>query len=82
MARSKKLVFVLSSALIVTLSPSAVGAPNADLLRVRAEVERLQEDAAEAGENAQAAKIQLARLQKQLNSVQQEAASQIGRAHV
>ena len=76
MARSKRLVFVLSSALIVTLSPSAVGAPNADLLRVRAEVERLQEDAAEAGENAQAAKIQLARLQKQLNSVQQEAASQ------
>lgn len=76
MARSKKLVFALSSALIVTLSPSAVGAPNADLLRVRAEVERLQEDAAEAGENAQAAKIQLARLQKQLNSVQQEAASQ------
>ena len=53
--------------------PLASGAPNADLRAVRAEVERLQEDAAEAGENAQAAKIQLAKLKKQLESVQQQA---------
>ena len=37
------------------------------------EVEQLQEDAAEAGENAQAAKVQLAKLKSQLSSVQQEA---------
>jgi cell wall-associated NlpC family hydrolase len=53
--------------------PVASGAPNTDLRAVRAEVERLQEDAAEAGENAQAAKIQLAKLKKQLESVQQQA---------
>jgi cell wall-associated NlpC family hydrolase len=43
---------------------------------VRQEVEQLQEDAAEAGENAQAAKVQLARLKGQLSSVQQEAEAQ------
>jgi len=43
---------------------------------VRQEVEQLQEDAAEAGENAQAAKVQLARLKSQLSSVQQEAEAQ------
>jgi cell wall-associated NlpC family hydrolase len=59
--------------LIATLAPSASAAPSADLRSVRAEVERLQEDAAEAGENAQAAKIQLAKLKKQLESVQQQA---------
>lgn len=69
----------ISLALLLSLlipNNQASAAPNADLLRVRAEVERLQEDAAEAGENAQAAKIQLSRLQKQLSSVQQEAANQ------
>jgi len=74
--RSKILASLLSAALAVTLAPPATAAPSADLVRVRAEVERLQEDAAEAGENAQAAKIELGRLQKQLASVQQEAASQ------
>jgi cell wall-associated NlpC family hydrolase len=68
---------LLSLALSVTLLPLnlplASGAPNADLRAVRAEVERLQEDAAEAGENAQAAKIQLAKLKQQLESVQQQA---------
>jgi cell wall-associated NlpC family hydrolase len=59
--------------LIATLAPAASAAPSADLRAVRAEVERLQEDAAEAGENAQAAKIQLAKLKKQLESVQQQA---------
>lgn len=66
------LVFLLSAALAITLVPAAKAAP-ANLQAVRAEVERLQEDAAEAGENAQAAKIQLARLKKQLESVQQQA---------
>ncbi len=66
-------LFCLSACLIATLAPSASAAPSADLRSVRAEVERLQEDAAEAGENAQAAKIQLARLKKQLESVQQQA---------
>ncbi len=59
--------------MIATLAPAASAAPSADLRAVRAEVERLQEDAAEAGENAQAAKIQLAKLKKQLESVQQQA---------
>ena len=66
-------LFCLSACLIATLAPSASAAPSADLRSVRAEVERLQEDAAEAGENAQAAKIQLAKLKKQLESVQQQA---------
>ncbi|MEY3434198.1 MAG: hypothetical protein RL057_578 [Actinomycetota bacterium] len=66
-------LFCLSACLIATLAPSASAAPSADLRSVRAEVERLQEDAAEAGENAQAAKIQLAKLKKQLDSVQQQA---------
>lgn len=70
------LVGLLAAVLVVTLSPLAFAAPSADLVRVRQEVERLQEDAAEAGENAQAAKVQLARLRSQLSSVQQEAESQ------
>lgn len=71
----RSLIAIISSALIMTMGPSNA-APSADLLRVRADVERLQEDAAEAGENAQAAKIELARLKRQLSSVQQEAAAQ------
>lgn len=63
----------LSIALTFTLMPAVKAAPSTDLRAVRAEVERLQEDAAEAGENAQAAKIQLAKLKKQLESVQQQA---------
>jgi len=59
--------------LAITLLPASHAAPNTDLRAVRAQVEQLQEDAAEAGENAQAAKIQLAKLKKQLSSVQQQA---------
>lgn len=66
-------LFSLSTCLIATLAPTASAAPSTDLRSVRAEVERLQEDAAEAGENAQAAKIQLANLKRQLESVQQQA---------
>jgi len=69
------LVALLAAALSMTMGPT-LAAPSADLVRVRAEVERLQEDAAEAGENAQAAKIQLNRLKGQLASVQEEAAAQ------
>jgi len=58
------------------LAPVASAAPNADLKSVRAQVEQLQEDAAEAGENAQAAKIQLSKLKKQLSAVQQQADAQ------
>ena len=60
-------------ALVITLIPTSQAAPTTDLRAVRAQVEQLQEDAAEAGENAQAAKIQLAKLKKQLTSVQQQA---------
>ncbi len=70
------LIGALSFALIAPFAPSTNAAPNADLVRVRQEVEQLQEDAAEAGENAQAAKVQLARLKSQLSSVQQEAEAQ------
>ena len=70
------MVGLISTSLLFSMGPVAVAAPSAEVLRVRAEVERLQEDAAEAGENAQAAKIQLQRLNRQLASVQQEAAAQ------
>lgn len=70
------LVGILSLSLVLPFAPGTNAAPNADLVRVRQEVEQLQEDAAEAGENAQAAKVQLARLKSQLNSVQQEAEAQ------
>ncbi|NDA40429.1 MAG: peptidoglycan endopeptidase, partial [Actinobacteria bacterium] len=70
------LIGALSFALVLPLAPATNGAPSADLVRVRQEVEQLQEDAAEAGENAQAAKVQLARLKSQLSSVQQEAQTQ------
>lgn len=70
------LIGALSFALIAPFAPSTNAAPNADIVRVRQEVEQLQEDAAEAGENAQAAKVQLARLKSQLSSVQQEAQAQ------
>ena len=70
------LIGALSFALIAPFAPSTNAAPNADLVRVRQEVEQLQEDAAEAGENAQAAKVQLAKLKSQLSSVQQEAQAQ------
>lgn len=77
MLRARLLLLgALSFALIAPFAPSTNAAPNADLVRVRQEVEQLQEDAAEAGENAQAAKVQLARLKSQLSSVQQEAEAQ------
>ena len=70
------LIGALSFGLVLPFAPATTAAPSADLVRVRQEVEQLQEDAAEAGENAQAAKVQLARLKSQLNSVQQEAQNQ------
>ena len=70
------LIGAISFALILHFAPPSNSAPSADLVRVRQEVEQLQEDAAEAGENAQAAKVQLARLKSQLTSVQQEAQTQ------
>lgn len=69
----RAIVAMLSASLSITLVPSAMSAPNTDLKAVRAQVEQLQEDAAEAGENAQAAKIQLNKLKKQLSAVQQQA---------
>ena len=77
MLRARLLIIgALSFGLLLPFAPATTAAPSADLVRVRQEVEQLQEDAAEAGENAQAAKVQLARLKSQLNSVQQEAESQ------
>ena len=77
MLRARSLLIgAISFALIAPFAPATNSAPSADLVRVRQEVEQLQEDAAEAGENAQAAKVQLARLKSQLNSVQQEAQAQ------
>lgn len=67
------LACLLTISLSLSLSPISNAAPNTDLRSVRAQVEQLQDDAAEAGENAQAAKVQLARLKRQLSSVQQEA---------
>ena len=70
------IVALIGLALVAPITPPTNAAPSADLLRVRQEVEQLQDDAAEAGENAQAAKLQLQRLRAQLNAVQQEADSQ------
>ena len=70
------LVAVIAVALLAPTTPAVNAAPSADLLRVRQEVEQLQDDAAEAGENAQAAKVQLQRLKSQLSAVQQEADTQ------
>ena len=56
------LAMTLAMTLAITLIPSSQAAPNANLKEVRAQVEQLQDDAAEAGENAQAAKIQLSKL--------------------
>ena len=70
---ARAVTLLLSASLSITLVPSASAAPNTDLRAVRAQVEQLQEDAAEAGENAQAAKIQLNKLKKQLSAVQQQA---------
>ena len=75
-AFSHSLVFLLSLCLSITLAPGVSAAPNTDLKSVRAQVEQLQEDTAEAGENAQAAKIQLSKLKKQLSAVQQQADEQ------
>ncbi len=70
------IVAVIAIALLAPMTPATNAAPSADLLRVRQEVEQLQDDAAEAGENAQAAKVQLQRLKSQLSAVQQEADTQ------
>ena len=66
----------LSLTLIFGLLPVSHAAPN--LKDVQAKVEALQEEAAIAAENAQAAKIQLAALERTLASVQQKAAVQKG----
>ncbi len=66
----------LSLTLIFGLLPVSHAAPN--LKDVQAKVEALQEEAAMAAENAQAAKIQLAALTRTLASVQQKAAVQKG----
>lgn len=65
---------IVSCVLSLGLLPPASAAPN--LKDVQAKVEALQEEAAMAAENAQAAKIQLAALNKTLVSVQQKAATQ------
>ncbi|MFM8404388.1 MAG: peptidoglycan endopeptidase, partial [Actinomycetota bacterium] len=67
----RTLIYALALVVALPLTPHASAAPSADLRAVRAQVEQLQEDAAEAGENAQAAKIQLNRLKNQLSAVQQ-----------
>ena len=69
----RSLVYAFALIVALPLTPHAMAAPSTDLRAVRAQVEQLQEDAAEAGENAQAAKIQLNKLKNQLNAVQQQA---------
>jgi len=66
----------ISLTLIFGLLPVSHAAPN--LKDVQAKVEALQEEAAMAAENAQAAKIQLAALERTLASVQQKVAVQKG----
>lgn len=65
---------VLALVLAASLASPAQAKPTIE--EVRAQVIMLQEDAAEAAEGAQAAKVQLANLKKQLSSVQAEEADQ------
>lgn len=74
MTQRKSLVFLIASALAITLAPTAGAKPTIE--EVRARVISLQEDAAEAAEGAQAAKVQLASLKRQLSSVQAQEADQ------
>lgn len=74
MLRAKGLYLALIAALSFSLIPPAQAKPT--LEEVRAQVIMLQEDAAEAAEGAQAAKVQLANLRKQLSSVQAQEADQ------
>jgi cell wall-associated NlpC family hydrolase len=70
----RALVILLGISLISSLTPQSFARET--LEQVRARVIALQEDAAEAGEGAQAAKAQLANLQKQLSSVKAQEADQ------
>ena len=66
---------VLASAILLTVFPPvANAAPN--LNAIRAQIRSLQEQAATAGEAAQAAQVQLDSLNRTLNSVKQQASSQ------
>lgn len=73
---TRALMGALITSLTLSLMPSSSAAPNTDLKAVRAQVEQLQDDAAEAGENAQAAKVQLNKLKKELTAVQQQSDAQ------
>ena len=68
-------VGVVSCAMIFALVPSANAA---NLKEVQAKIEALQEDAAMAAEGAQAAKVELGKLNKTLKTVQEKAATQQG----
>jgi cell wall-associated NlpC family hydrolase len=70
MLRSKGLTLFVILGLSLTLVAPAQAKPTIE--EVRSQVILLQEDAAEAAEGAQAAKVQLANLRKQLSSVQAE----------
>jgi cell wall-associated NlpC family hydrolase len=70
----RALILFLGVTLISSLTPQSFARET--LEQVRARVIALQEDAAEAGEGAQAAKVQLANLQKQLSSVKAQEADQ------
>ena len=72
----RRLTLLIASLFLGTNVPLSAAAPNADIVSVKAQIEKLQEDAASAGEAAMSAKLELSRLQKQLASVQQDAANQ------
>lgn len=67
---------MLVLALVLAASLASPAQAKQTIEEVRAQVIMLQEDAAEAAEGAQAAKVQLANLKKQLSSVQAEEADQ------
>ena len=73
MLRSRE---TLVLALVLAASLASPAQAKQTIEEVRAQVIMLQEDAAEAAEGAQAAKVQLANLKKQLSSVQAEEADQ------
>ena len=61
---------------LITLLPATPVAAAQTLAQVQAQVIRLEEEATTAAEGAQAAKVQLATLNKTLNGLKQEAAAQ------
>ena len=75
MKLSRLIAQILSAVLAISLLPISSASAAPSLNDVRTQIRILQEDAATAGEAAQAAKVEYASLTRKLQSVQRQAAS-------